>query len=147
MLGYYKDEAATKAALTEDGWLKTGDLARIDEDGFVYIVGRIKNLIILANGENVSPENIEELFYKDARVKDCLVFEDKVNDIPCIAIDILPQPDFMSSQNWEEVEKAMHQLVADINKTLPSTHQIAQIHVRQNDFKRTGSLKVSRNQN
>lgn len=147
MLGYYKDEAATKAALTEDGWLKTGDLARIDEDGFVYIVGRIKNLIILANGENVSPENIEELFYKDARVKDCLVFEDKVNDIPCIAIDILPQPDFMSSQNWEEVEKAMHQLVADINKTLPSTHQIAQIHVRKDDFKRTGSMKVSRNQN
>lgn len=146
MLGYYKNEEATKSALTEDGWLKTGDLARVDEDGFVYIVGRIKNIIVLANGENVSPESIEELFYKDDRVRDCLVSEGKINDVPCIAIDILPQGDFIAQKSWEEVEQAMHQLVADINATLPTTHQIAQINIRKEDFKRTGSMKVARNQ-
>lgn len=146
MTGYYKDEAATKATMTEDGWLRTGDLARIDEDGFVYIVGRIKNLIILANGENVSPESIEEPFYKDPRVQDCLVSESTINDVPCIAIDILPQAQYMASHDWETVQSEMRKLVEDVNNTLPSTQRISQISIRKEDFKRTGSMKVSRNQ-
>ena len=61
--GYWKDEATTRAAFDGD-WLKSGDLARVDEDGFIHIIGRIKNLIILGNGENVSPEEVEEVFYR-----------------------------------------------------------------------------------
>ena len=56
-LGYYADPEKTTETLTEDGWLKTGDLVRFDEEGYMYIVGRIKNLIVLSNGENVSPES------------------------------------------------------------------------------------------
>ena len=145
--GYYKDEANTKATLTEDGWIKTGDLAKVDEDGFYYIVGRIKNLIILSNGENVSPETIEELFYKNPLVRDCLVSEGDNNGTPCIAIDILPQMAAFEGKEWDEVVATMQGIVDEINKTLPTYEQVAKVSVRKEDFKRTGSLKVARNQN
>ena len=146
-LGYYKDEANTKATLTEDGWIKTGDLARVDEDGFYYIIGRIKNLIILSNGENVSPESIEELFYKNPLVRDCLVSEGENNGTPCIAIDILPQMAAFDGKPWEEVVATMEGIVKQVNAGLPSFEQITKVSVRKEDFKRTGSLKVARNQN
>lgn len=143
--GYYKDEANTKATLTEDGWLRTGDLVRFDEDGYLYIVGRIKNIIILPNGENVSPEAIEEPFYASNFVKDAIVKEDQLNGQPCIAIEILPQVQAFGEKPWEEIEAYMNQLVADINATLPTTHRISKVTVRKEDFKRTGAMKVSRN--
>ena len=146
MLGYYKDPEATKAVMTEDGWLKTGDLARIDEDGFLYIVGRIKNLIILPNGENVSPEELEDAVNRDLRVRDCLVKEDELNGDPVIAIEVLPVMQAFEGQPWEEVEKAMKAVVDRLNATLPTTHRIAKVTVRKEDFKRTGSFKVARNQ-
>ena len=145
-LGYYGDPENTKATLTEDGWVRTGDLGRFDEDGYLYIVGRIKNLIILSNGENVSPESIEEPFYKCKALRDCLVKEDTLNGEPCIAIEILPQMPAFEGKSWEEVEAFFHKLVADINATLPSTHRISRITVRKEDFKRSGAMKVLRNQ-
>ena len=141
-LGYYGDPEKTAETLTEDGWLKTGDLAEIDEDGFVYIVGRIKNLIILSNGENVSPEVIEEPFYQNPTVRDCLVREDD----GAIAIEILPNMPAFEGRSWEEVEAFFKKLVDEVNATLPSSHHITKITVRKEDFKRTGSLKVARNQ-
>ncbi len=146
-LGYYKDEANTRATLTEDGWIKTGDLARVDEDGFYYIIGRIKNLIILGNGENVSPESIEELFYKSPLVRDCLVSEGEKDGSPCIAIDILPQMAAFDGKPWEEVVATMEGIVEKINAELPSYERITKVSVRKEDFKRTGSMKVARNQN
>ena len=140
-LGYYGDPEKTAEALTEDGWLKTGDLVRFDEEGYMYIVGRIKNLIILSNGENVSPESLEEPFYKCDKLRDCLVKEDD----GVIAIEILPRMEEFAGMPWEEVEKFFGNLLAEVNATLPSTHRIAKLTVRKEDFKRTGTLKVSRN--
>ena len=142
--GYYKDPVHTAEALTEDGWLHTGDLCRFDEDGFLYITGRIKNLIILANGENVSPESLEEPFYADPCVRDAMVKEDDFNGARVIAIEILPFMPAFEGKPWEEVEAYMHNLVKKINATLPSTHQIIKVTVRTEDFKRTGSMKVAR---
>jgi long-chain acyl-CoA synthetase len=142
--GYYKDPEKTAEALTEDGWLRTGDLVSFDEEGFLYITGRIKNLIILSNGENVSPESLEEPFYADACVRDAMVKEDELNGNTVIAIEILPFMPAFDGKPWEEVEAYMNQLVAKVNATLPSTHQIRKVTVRTEDFKRTGSMKVAR---
>ena len=145
-LGYYGDPENTAETLTPDGWIKTGDLVRFDDEGYMYIVGRIKNLIILSNGENVSPESIEEPFYKDNRLRDCLVKEDEMDGRQVIAIEILPRMEEFGNAPWEEVEAYFKNLVGQVNATLPSTHQVSKITVRKEDFKRTGALKVSRNQ-
>jgi len=145
--GYYKDEENTRAVLTPDGWLKTGDLVRFDEEGFLYIVGRIKNIIVLSNGENISPESLEEPFYAYPYIKDVLVSEGESAGVKCLAIDIYPRMEALSGKPWEEVESLMTKTVEEVNSKQPSTHQIRKINVRKEDFKRTGSLKVARNQN
>lgn len=139
-LGYYGDSEMTREVLTEDGWLKTGDLARFDEDGYMYIVGRIKNLIILSNGENISPESLEEPFYECKKLRDCLVKEED----GVIAIEILPRMEEFANAQWADVEKYFSNLLAEINSKLPTTHRIAKLTIRKEDFKRTGTLKVSR---
>lgn len=143
-LGYYGDPGQTAAALTPDGWLKTGDLGRFDGNGYLYIVGRIKNLIVLPNGENISPESIEEPFYAQAVVRDCLVKEDAEG---VLAVEILPRPDAVEGKSPEEVHEMFKQIVEEVNASLPSTHRVAKFTVRKEDFKRTGSMKVARNQN
>lgn len=145
MLGYFDDEENTKAAFDEDGWFKTGDLARFDEDGYVYITGRIKNLIILDNGENVSPEELEELLYRSEYVKDCLVKEDEVNGRGVIAAEILPFEPAVSGMSGEEQEQLFRNIVKELNGTLPSYKQISKVTVRKEDFKRTSSMKIARN--
>ena len=145
-IGYYGQPEETAKTLTPDGWLKTGDLVRFDENGYMYIVGRIKNVIILPNGENVSPESIEEHFYRCPALRDCLVSEEMVDGAPVIAIDILPVPQAFEGKSDEEIYAFFKKLVDDVNATLPTTHRVAKMTIRKEDFKRTGSLKVSRNQ-
>lgn len=144
-LGYYGEPEKTAETLTDDGWVKTGDLGRIDEDGFIYITGRIKNVIILPNGENVSPEEIEEPFYKCEAIRDVLVSEQKDGDGSVIAIEILPRPQFTEGKSESEISDFFHKVVNDINATLPTTHRIGRITVRKEDFPRTGAMKVKRN--
>ena len=145
-LGYYGDPEKTAETLTPDGWIKTGDLVRFDDEGYMYIVGRIKNLIILSNGENVSPESIEEPFYKCDKLRDCLVKEDELDGNRVIAIEILPRMEEFGNTPWEEVESYFKKLVDEVNATLPTTHRVSKVTVRKEDFKRTGAMKVSRNQ-
>lgn len=82
MLGYYKDPKGTAEVIDADGWFHTGDLARVDEDGYYFLTGRKKNVIILDSGENVSPEELEGLLAKCPAVKECLVKE-KAKDLRC----------------------------------------------------------------
>ena len=142
--GYYKDPVHTAEAFTEDGWFRTGDLCRFDEEGFLYITGRIKNLIILPNGENVSPESLEEPFYADPCVRDAMVKEDEVNGSHVIAIEILPFMPAFDGKTPEEIHAYMQALTDKVNATLPTTHRISKMTVRTEDFKRTGSMKVAR---
>ena len=142
--GYYKDPVRTAEAFTEDGWFRTGDLCRFDDEGFLYITGRIKNLIILPNGENVSPESLEEPFYADPCVRDAMVKEDDLNGAKVIAIEILPFMPAFDGKTPEEIHAYMQALVDKVNATLPTTHRIIKMTVRTEDFKRTGSMKVAR---
>lgn len=142
--GYYGNEEETAACMS-DGWFKTGDLVRFDDDGYMYIVGRIKNLIILSNGENVSPESIEELFYKEPTIKDCLVKEEQFNGNSVIGIEILPFMPMFEGKSQEEIYSEMKKITDKINSSLPSYMKIRKISVRETDFPRTGSLKIARN--
>lgn len=146
MNGYWEDDEATKQAFDEDGWLRTGDLVRFDENGYIYITGRIKNLIILSNGENVSPEELEEIFYKKDIVRDCLVSETELNGKQVIGIEFLPEASAVKNMKEEEIYNLFRQLVNDINKTLPTCKQIAKVSIRKDDFKRTNAMKISRKQ-
>ena len=143
---YYNDEEATKEAFDENGWLRTGDLVKVDDNGYIYITGRIKNLIILSNGENVSPEELEEIFYKSEYVKDCLIKEDELNGNKVIGIEILPDPESVKGMSEEEIQDIFTQLIKDTNKNLPSFKQISKFCLRKEDFKRTNSMKISRKQ-
>ncbi len=144
MLGYAGNPEET-ARVMEDGWLKTGDLVKFDEEGFLYITGRIKNLIILSNGENVSPEELEEYFYKDPRVKDALIREMQVGGNTVIGVEILPLEPAVAGLSTEELQKAMEELAESISSKLPSYMRISKVIVRTEDFPRTGAMKIDRN--
>ena len=134
--GYWKDPKATDAAFTEDGWLRTGDLARIDPDGFLYIVGRIKNLIILDNGENVSPEEVEAFYYRSNLIRDCLCSECVINGKPAIQLEVLANPGVSDEDVTKETER--------IGKELPSYMQPAKIVLRHEEFEKSPSMKIIR---
>lgn len=144
MNGYWDNPTATAEAFDEDGWLCTGDLVEVNENGYIRIVGRIKNLIILPNGENVSPEELEEIFYKNEYVKDCLVKEDELNGRPVIGIEFLPEPTAVKDMTPDEINTLFRKIVSEENKNLPSYKHISKISVRTEDFKRTNSMKIAR---
>ena len=140
MQGYYKDPENTKAALTEDGWLRTGDLGYLDDDGFLYLTGRVKNLIILSNGENVAPEELENLFVDEPLTEDVLIYGD--NDMICA--EIYPNFKYAEDNGIRDVDKAVDELVQRINAKLPSFKRILRSRTRKKPFKKTSSKKIIR---
>lgn len=141
MVGYYKDPEKTAEVLTEDGWLRTGDLVEFDGEGFVTITGRIKNLIILANGENVSPEEIEDLLNGQPGIRDALCKEMEVNGNTVVGVEVLP---FAEGKTPEEIDAMVKKAVDTVNEGLPQFKRIMKYTVRTEDFPRTGAMKIQR---
>jgi len=134
MKGYYKNSEATEEVF-EDGWFKTGDLGRMDKENFLYITGRKKNLIILPNGENVSPEELEQRILRIPYVKEVVVAER----------DGLIQAEVFLDEELEP--EAAHKIEEDIralNKGLPAYKRIAKVSVRENEFEKTTTRKIKR---
>ncbi len=137
MLGYYNMPEETEKAMA-DGWFHTGDLGRIDTDGFIYITGRIKNLIILSNGKNVSPEELETLIGRIHGVSECLVFEDDNK----LAVEIYPDEELRNAQN--DIQTYFDEQISALNDTLPPYKAIAKIIIRDTEFEKTTTKKIKR---
>ena len=131
MLGYYKDPEATAEVIDADGWFHTGDLARVDEDGFYYITGRRKNIIILDSGENVSPEELEDLLSKCEAVKECIVRE-KGKKI-CAVIYC-----------GEADQQTVRDFITETNRTLPLYKRMSAVEFSTEPLPRTGTGKLLR---
>lgn len=139
MLGYYKMPKETAETL-EDGWLKTGDLGYVDEDQFVFITGRKKNLIILKNGENVSPEELENELGKSPLISEIIVREkDSV-----IRAEIFPDYEYVQKKRIKDIAEALQEVIDDFNKGLPPYKKIHGLKVRETEFEKTPSKKIKR---
>lgn len=139
MLGYYKKPERTAEAFTEDGFLHTGDLGYLDGD-HIYLVGRKKNLIILSNGENISPEEIENCFVDDGIVKEIVVFAEKDS----IIAEIYPDELLAQSMGIDDVEGEISKIVDRVNISLNSDRQISSFRIRNKPFERTSTGKIKR---
>ena len=136
MKGYYKNPEETANSLTPDGWLMTGDLGYKDDDGYLYITGRKKNLIILSNGENVSPEELENQFAFFMPIKEMVVYaEDSI-----ITAQIYPDPDYKS----DDIKAEIQAKVDEINETFPQAKRIVKVIFREKEFIKTASKKIIR---
>jgi long-chain acyl-CoA synthetase len=141
MDGYVGSE---EDAWTADGWFRTGDLARFDEDGYLYITGRIKEIIVLPNGENVSPAEVETAFLACTLIQDCQVFEDLDGQRHILALEVVPRAAEMAKLPEEEAGKRLMDALERINAALPEYQRVSRITVRTTDFERTKSMKIVR---
>ena len=141
MKGYYKMPKETEEAFM-DGWLRTGDLGRIDEDGYLYITGRLKNLIILSNGENVSPEEIENVMLTDDLVGEVVIAGEENG----LAARIYPDADVAEARGLspEEVAAALQGILDAYNKTQPSYRAITSLKIRKYPFIKNSTKKIIR---
>jgi long-chain acyl-CoA synthetase len=142
MLGYYKDEEATAEAINPEGWLMTGDLGRLDEDGFLYLTGRSKNMILTSSGQNVYPEEIESQLNNLPCVEESLILE---NDGKLMA---LVYPDLESVDRaclkGKQVESLMEDNRQTLNMKLPGFSQVARLKVLYQEFEKTPTKKIKR---
>ena len=140
MMGYYGEKEETEKVLRE-GWYATGDLCRMDEEGYVYLTGRKKNLIILSNGENVSPEEIERKLYKYEDICEATVGEED----NLIAAFIFPRyPEIISEGEKEEIKARIRRNVEEYNQSVPIYKQIQKIHFLEEPGEKTSSGKIKR---
>ncbi|MDD2269039.1 MAG: AMP-binding protein [Eubacteriales bacterium] len=145
MLGYYKNPEATAKVFDTEGYFITGDLGYVDADGYLYITGREKNVIVLNNGKNVFPEEIEEYVSRISIVKEVVVVgkENSSNDIVITAL-IYPDYVALEGKTPEEISELLKSEIATINKMLPLFKQIRNIEIKKNEFQKTTTQKIMR---
>lgn len=153
MLGYYGDETATKEVL-KDGWFYTGDLVKIDDDGYIFICGRKKSVIVLKNGKNIFPEEMENLVNKIEGVKESFVFgkqqsQDK-DDIKInvkIVFDRVLMKELYKAETYEEIYKVLSNKIKEVNSMMPHYKAIKGIILTEEDLIKTTTNKIKRQAN
>lgn len=148
MMGYYNNDEATKETL-QDGWLHTGDLAKIDKDGFIFISGRKKFVIVLKNGKNIYPEELETLVNKISGVKESFVYgrpEDDGDYKICakIVYDKELAESTYGTTDEEKLKELIWQEVKKVNKTMPAYKYIREISITDKDLIKTTTQKIKR---
>ena len=153
MLGYYGNDEATNEAIKGE-WFYTGDLAKIDEDGFIYICGRKKSVIVLKNGKNIFPEEMETLINKIDGVKESFVFgkqkSDDVEDIKInakIIFDRTSMEEKYNAKTDEEIQKALFNKIKEINEIMPNYKAIRAIIISEEPLIKTTTNKIKRQEN
>ncbi len=148
MLGYYGE---TEKSVSEDGWFNTGDLAYIDKDGFIFITGRKKSVIVLKNGKNVYPEEIETLINKIPGVKESFVYGKPEKDDPVdlkictkIVYDKEKIKEEYNTEDLEEIKKILWNKVKEINKTMPTYKYVKEMILTEEELIKTTTLKIKR---
>ena len=150
MLGYYKDEEQTKEVMTEDGWFKTGDLGYLDEDGYLFISGRSKNVIIGSGGENIYPEQIEAVINQNETVLDSLVIDNDGKLIARIHLDyelidkMFKADNVPENQVKEKIGKLLEEMRNDVNAQVASFSKITKFVEQIEPFVKTPTKKIKR---
>lgn len=139
MLGYYKNPELT-ASVFEDGWYKTGDLGKVDEDKYIFIYGRKKNLIILSNGENVCPEEIEDLLAKIEAIDSVVVYEE--NEM--ITAEVYTNKEYIKKIKIEDEYTYIKKEIGVLNKEIPIYKQVQVLKIRETPFQMTTTMKIKR---
>ena len=129
----------------EDGWFKTGDLVKIDDDGFLYITGRIKEVIVLPTGENISPAELEAEFNTLPFIQDSQVFEDEdENGRRFLSLEVVPRAAEVQKLATDDINAYITEALQKINESLPTFERVSKIVIRKSDFERTPSMKIVR---
>lgn len=147
MLGYYNNPEANEAAFTTDGWYRTGDIGYMDGDGYVYITGRMKSVIVLENGKNVFPEEIEEYLGKIETICESVVVGRKAPDSDAIILTavVFPAYDkFPTGASEELIRESIRNSINAMNRRLPGFKQVKAVEYRQTEFEKTTSKKIKR---
>lgn len=153
MLGYYEDEEATNEVI-KDGYFHSGDIGYIDDDGYLYITGRCKNVIVTQNGKNIYPEEIELVLSKVSEIKECMVYgksdPEKKNDKELtISVKVIPNYDEIKSIHGkdlsdEEIYNIIWDKIKEVNRTLTSYKAIKCLEIKKDEFIKTTTMKIKR---
>ncbi len=144
MLGYYNNPEATKEAFNSEGFFRTGDYGYIDNEGYIYITGRKKNIIIFDNGKNVYPEEIEEYLSRCELICECAVVARNVDGEDMITAVVFPDYSKFEGKSDVEIKEEIKKAVVAVNKTLPSFKQVRNIEIKKSEFEKTTTKKIIR---
>lgn len=150
MLGYYEDPEAT-AAVMNDGWFNSGDIGYMDEDGFIYITGRSKNVIVTQNGKNIYPEEIEGLLAHVEEIEECMVYGKEVAGEKELIITarVIPNYDRIEELHGEdlseeEIYKLIWEQIKQVNRKLSNYKTIKKLEIKTDKFEKTSTMKIKR---
>lgn len=151
MLGYYKDEEATNKAI-RDGWFYTGDLGRIDKDGYLYVTGRSKSVIVTKNGKNIYPEELEYYLNEEPVIAEAIVLgvEDKANHETYVKAKIFPNIDAIKNllkvdiPTKEQIMQVVSNVIQSINKKIPNYKHIKGFKIVDKELEKTTTQKIKR---
>lgn len=144
MLGYRNNDEANEAAFTDDGWFRTGDVGYLDDKGYIYITGRMKSVIVLDNGKNIFPEEIEEYLEGIDFIAESVVVGREEDDGCKLVAVIYPNYEKYEEMSETELRGEIQKAIAALNKRLPSFKQIHKLEFRKTEFEKTTTKKIKR---